>query len=92
MKILRSCVKLVVLICLIWQFAAIVWAQNYPTKPIRIVVPSAAGGGTDILTRILSEKMSQSLGQQVIVDCRGGAGGNIGTEIVANSRRMVTHY
>lgn len=60
-------------------------AQTYPTKPLRFVVPFAPGGSTDTLARTLSVKLSESLGQQVIIDNRTGANGNIGMEIVANA-------
>src|SRR6186713_612878 len=60
-------------------------AQQYPTKPVRFVVPFVAGGPTDIQGRMLGEKLSQRLGQQVIIDNRGGAGGNIGMDITAKS-------
>ena len=59
--------------------------QAYPSKPIRIVVPFAPGGGTDILTRIMAPSLSESLKQQLIVDNRPGAGSQIGTEIVAKA-------
>lgn len=58
---------------------------QYPTKPIRFVVPFVPGGPTDIQGRMLGEKLGQRLGQQIIVDNRGGAGGNIGMEIVARA-------
>ncbi|MGE5523970.1 MAG: tripartite tricarboxylate transporter substrate binding protein [Rhodospirillaceae bacterium] len=60
-------------------------AQTYPVKPVRLVVPFPAGGPTDIVGRTMAQKMSELLGQQVIVDNRGGAGGLIGTEHVAKS-------
>ena len=58
---------------------------SWPTKPVRIVVPFAAGGTTDILARLLAPELSKVFGQQFIIDNRGGAGGNIGTDHVAKS-------
>jgi len=55
-------------------------AQAYPTKPVRMVIPFAPGGNTDIIGRIFTPRMGQILGQQIIVDNRGGAGGTIGTD------------
>jgi len=60
-------------------------AQSWPSKPVRIVVPYPAGGSGDIVARATGQKMSEGLGQQVIVDNRPGANGNIGTEAVARS-------
>jgi tripartite-type tricarboxylate transporter receptor subunit TctC len=60
-------------------------AQQYPNKPVRFVVPFVAGGPTDIQGRMLGEKLSQRLGQQFIIDNRGGANGNIGLEITAKA-------
>ena len=60
-------------------------AQDYPTKPIRVIVPISAGGGTDAAARIAAQKLTDRLGQQVVVDNRPGAGGNIGTELVARA-------
>jgi tripartite-type tricarboxylate transporter receptor subunit TctC len=60
-------------------------AQSYPTKTVRLIVPNAPGGGTDTVARLISEKLSPSLGQQIVVDNRGGAGGRIAAELVARS-------
>lgn len=61
-------------------------AQGYPTKPVTIVVPFAPGGGTDIGTRIVAQKLSQLWGQPVVVDNKGGAGGNVGLESVSRAK------
>lgn len=60
-------------------------AQSYPTKPIRLVVPTGAGGINDIVSRLIGQKLTESWGQQVVVDNRPGAGGIIGSEIVAKA-------
>jgi len=76
--------KLILAICagLIPLAAA---AQNYPSKPITIVVPSAPAGSTDIMARLVGEQLQRAMGQAVIVDNRPGASGNIGTEAVARA-------
>jgi len=61
-------------------------AQTYPDKPIRLVVPYAAGGGADNAARVIAESLGEELGQQVIVDNRGGASGSIGAALVAHAR------
>jgi tripartite-type tricarboxylate transporter receptor subunit TctC len=61
------------------------FAQAYPTKPIRLIVPFPPGGSTDIVARIVAQKLGDRLGQQVLIENRGGAGGTIGTEAVAKS-------
>jgi tripartite-type tricarboxylate transporter receptor subunit TctC len=58
----------------------------WPAKPVTIVVPFVAGGGTDIGTRIVAQKLSQMWGQSVVIDNRGGAGGNVGLDLVARAR------
>jgi tripartite-type tricarboxylate transporter receptor subunit TctC len=60
-------------------------AQSYPSKPIKMIVPFAAGGTTDIVARLVAQRMSESMGQAVTVDNRGGAGGNIGADLLAKS-------
>src|SRR5688572_8032383 len=60
-------------------------AQAYPDKPIRFIVPFAPGGGNDIIARLVGGKLAETWNQQIVVDNRGGAGGNIAAEIVARS-------
>ncbi len=60
-------------------------AQAYPNKPVRLVVPYPPGGGTDVIARIVQERFSRALAQTVIIENRGGAGGSLGTEVVAKS-------
>ena len=61
------------------------WAQSYPTKPLRIVVPFGAGGVADLTVRTVAQKMSEGLGQSVVIDNRPGAGGIVAAEMVAKS-------
>jgi tripartite-type tricarboxylate transporter receptor subunit TctC len=63
----------------------IAWAQAYPSRPVRIIVPNPPGGGTDIIARLMGQWLSERLGQQFIIENRPGAGTNIGTEVVVRS-------
>ena len=65
--------------------AATLFAQDYPIRPVRMVAPFSAGGGADAVARLVAEKLSESLGKQVIVDNRSGASNIIGTDIVAKA-------
>src|SRR5882757_5549593 len=58
-------------------------AQNYPARPVRMIVPYAAGGATDILARLLATRIDQELGQNVIIDNRGGGASQVGTQAIA---------
>jgi len=60
-------------------------AQDYPSRPVTLIVPYAAGGGNDVMARIVAEKMSRSLGQQIVIENKGGAGGVIANEQVARA-------
>src|SRR5262245_42876683 len=60
-------------------------AQAYPTRPVRIIVPFAPGGGTDVVARLISQYLSERLGQQFVIENRPGGDSNIGTEAVAHA-------
>lgn len=80
MKTLLACILTIAL-----AFAAPSHAQSWPSKPVRLVVPQAPGGASDTLARVIGQHLGEKWGQQVVVDNRAGAGGNIGTEAVAKS-------
>src|SRR5262249_52311106 len=61
------------------------WAQAYPTRPVRIIVGFAPAGGTDIMARLIGQRLSEQLGQQFVIENRPGAASNIGTEMVVNA-------
>src|SRR5262249_36672115 len=63
------------------------WAQAYPTRPVRVIVPYAPGGPTDVLGRLIAQKLSEQLGRQFFVENIGGAGGNIGMGRAARADR-----
>jgi tripartite-type tricarboxylate transporter receptor subunit TctC len=68
-------------------FAGLAAAQDYPSKPVKLVVPFPAGGSVDAVARILGQKLSLKLGQQFVIENRPGAGGNIGSDFVAKAPR-----
>jgi tripartite-type tricarboxylate transporter receptor subunit TctC len=67
------------------MFAGLATAQNYPTKPVRVVIPWPTGGANDVVGRIVFQRLSEQLGQQFVIDNRGGASGTIGADHVAKS-------
>jgi len=74
-------------VVLIALFAAVfpAQAQDYPSRPITLIVPYAAGGGNDLMARTAAEKMSKTLGHQIVIENRGGAGGSIATRAIAKA-------
>jgi tripartite-type tricarboxylate transporter receptor subunit TctC len=66
--------------------AGIAWSQAYPAKPVRVIVPFPPGGANDIVARLVFSKLSEQMGQQFIIENRSGAGGTIGTAVVAQSK------
>lgn len=78
--LIRVFVSVSVVLC-----TALAEAAEYPARPIRLIVPFAPGGGTDLLARLISPRLSEVLGQQVVVDNRGGAGSVLGTEMLAKA-------
>src|SRR3954467_14275066 len=81
----RRCLRLCAIAVLSATLSCIAHAQNYPSKPVRVVVPFSPGGTTDFIARFLGKKLSEELGQTFVVDNRGGAGGTLGTDIVAKA-------
>ncbi len=70
---------------LAWQVPAALWAQTYPVKPVRYVVPFPPGGSPDIVARLIAERFTKMWGQQILVDNRAGAGGTVGAAFAAKS-------
>ena len=77
--------RLLLLLVLAVAFPQFSFSQTYPAKPIRIVVPFPPGGGTDVGTRVIAQKLQEALGQSVLVENKGGAAGILGTEYTAKA-------
>ena len=75
---------LIALMCLAFAPAA---AADFPTRPIKLIVPTAPGGGSDLISRLLAEEASKTLGQPIIVENRPGANGNVGMNDVAKAEK-----
>jgi tripartite-type tricarboxylate transporter receptor subunit TctC len=83
MKLLSACI--VALAIGAWGIGPAVSAENYPTRPIRLIVPFGAGGPSDLVARTVAQKMFEASGQQVVIENRGGANGIVGVEAAARS-------
>ena len=83
---MKRVIEIAAAICVALSGLGTAFAQaNYPTKPIRLIVPFPPGGGTDILSRLVANRLTETLGWQIVVDNRGGAGGNIGLQAAAQA-------
>ena len=81
--VFRRCLVLLFFVCCLTPLAA--WSDAYPSKPIRLVIPFSPGGATDVVARIVAQKLTEAFKQPVVVDSRPGANGIIGTDIVAKA-------
>ena len=81
----RMHLRLFVAAGLVLALTTSVAAQDYPTKPVRLIIPFAPGGGNDLVGRLIATHLTERLGKQFIPENRTGAGGVVGTEIVANA-------
>jgi len=85
MRMFRSWLAIPLLSALALSASVAVMAQDYPNRPIKLIVPYPPAGGTDIVARVLTEPLSVVLGQPIIIDNRGGAAGNVGTDLAAKA-------
>ena len=81
----RRCRQGCRLVACLFVLTSVAHAQDYPTKSIKLIVPFPPGGPNDIIARVVAAKMSELIGQPVVIDNRGGAGGVIGTDAVAKA-------
>ena len=81
----RRSVRCIVLCAAMWPMAAPGQTGSYPAKPVRIIVPFPAGGSVDFNARAIADRLAEQLGQQIVIDNRGGASGSIGSVIAARS-------
>src|SRR5262245_11791686 len=82
---LAASAALIAIVGCLLGVAAPALAQDYPTKPVRFIVPYPPGGGTDVIARIVQARWAEGLGQPIVIENRGGAGGAVGTEVAAKS-------
>ena len=82
----RNLLKKTALVLVGLAMAGLAAAQKYPAKPITVIVPQAAGGANDTIARVVAQKLSEQLGQSVVIENRVGAGGNVGTAAAAKAR------
>ena len=85
MIMMQSALRAISLLAATTVALAAAAAQDYPSRPITLIVPYAAGGGNDVMARTAAEKMSKTLGQQIVIENRGGAGGSIATRAIAKA-------
>lgn len=76
--------RIVLSVCAV-AFIPALQAQTYPAKPVRLVVPFAPGGSTDVIARVVTQKMAEGFGQQIVIDNRPGAASSLGTEAAARA-------
>ena len=84
----RCCASLLAMFAL--AVASLTWAQNYPTRPVRVLIPFPPGGNVDVFGRVLWPQVEKELGQTVVIDNRGGANGILGSDRAGSRTRSTT--